>query len=477
MSKKKGSKARGLPAQIIKAVALDAFRNNKDNDWSYLDNKNLNESLTRDARGKIRNRARYETLNNPYAFGTALTVCNSVCPSVPHIQLSSSEVESAFLNEIEDDFYAWCLAVRLDEKVRALRFAKLQDGEGFAVLHDNENLREEDVPVHLDFTPIDCSRVRAARFDDTLDPLNMDGVEIDEWGSPKQYTVFNGTEAASLDDTFKVYPASRVLHWFRRSTPEQYRGVSELAPALLTLAYLRRYSYATVRGAELAANIALLLKTDAIDAGITSKDGSAFLEAKNSLGTGLILPSGFEASQLKPEQPTNNYGMMIDELLGSVGSSIGVPRLIIRKSAGGFTYASAKVDLSEMERFISIERSELVRSILNRIFNAWFKEYCLVTGTTPFRKTVVWTFEEGLGVKIDPLKEANATAKRFDYNITTLAREYAAQGLDWQKELEQKAKEAAYIKELEEKYDVTLTEKAAAETREPAADLGEEDAQ
>lgn len=456
MSKKKGKKLQGLPPQMIKAVALDAFRNNKDNDWSFLDNKNLNESLTREARSKIRNRARYETLNNPYAFGTALTVCNSVCPSVPHIQLASNEKEAAELNAIEDDFYTWCLAVRLDEKVRALRFAKLQDGESFAILHDNEHLEEDDVNVHLDFTPIDCSRVRAANFDDAYNPLNMDGIEIDEWGAPKNYTVFNSTEAANLDNSYKEYPAAQVLHWFRRSTPEQYRGVSELAPALLTLAYLRRYSYATVRGAELAANIALLLKTDAIDASIETTSGSAFLEARNSLGTGLILPSGFDATQLKPELPTNNYGMMIDELLGSVGSSIGVPRLIIRKSAGGFTYASAKVDLSEMERFISIERAELVRSVLNKIFNAWFKEYCLVEGILPFKKSVYWTFEEGLGVKIDPLKEANATAKRFDYNITTLAREYAAQGLDWQKELEQKAKELAYIKELEERYNVKL---------------------
>lgn len=457
-------KKRGKKATVNKgkrrynAISIDAFKNSLDNDWTLLDSRNLSESLTREARSKIRKRARFEIINNPYAHGAALTICNSVAPSIPRLQLSG-DVDAELLNAIEDDFYNWSLAVELDEKIRTMRFAKLQDGESFAILHNDETL-DGVSDVHLNFTPIDCSRVRSQTYDDAFNPYDKDGVIIDEWGRPSSYTVYDSTEYNAGIGDFKNYPASRVIHWFRRSVPEQFRGLSELSPALLTLAYLRRYSYATIRAAEVAADLALIIKTDDIDAA-GDDASSAIHEVTFNRGKMVYLPTTFDATQLKAEQPTSQYSTMIDELLGAVGSSLGLPRLIIRKSAGGFTYASAKVDLSEMERFISIERAEMKKNILNKLFDAFLKEYSLINSLTLPRLSLDWYFEQGIGVKIDPLKEASAIEKRFNCNITTLSREYAAVGLDWQKELEQKAKEAAYIKELEQEYNISLVSEPA----------------
>lgn len=454
MGKKKGKKA--AAPRKFNAISIDAFKNTYDNDWTFLDNKNLNESLTRETRARIRKRARYEVINNPYAHGAALTICDAVTPSAPRLQLTTrDDYDNDLLNRIEDDFEQWAQCVQLAEKVRAMRFAKFQDGESFAILHTDDEIIDR-CGVGLNFTPIDCSRVRSQKYDDAFDVYDQDGIIIDNWGRAREYTVYNSTDYIGNITDFETYPASRVIHWFRRSTPEQYRGVSELAPALLTLAYLRRYTYATVRAAEIAANLALILKTDAIDA---NDSGEIVTEATFHNGTMAIFPAGFDPQQLKAEQPTNGFEKMIDELLGAFGSSIGLPRLIVRKSAGGFTYASAKVDLSEMERFVSIERAELSAAILDKLFYAWLKEYCVVWNLTPPRLSVNWYFEQSIGDKIDPLKEASAVEKRFASNTTTYAREYALRGLDWQKEIEQKAKEAAYIKELEKKYNIELIAK------------------
>ena len=49
---------------------------------------------------------------------------------------------------------------------------------------------------------------------------------------------------------------------------------------------------------------------------------------------------------------------------------------------------------------------------------------------------------------MDPLKEANAQAKRLETGATTLAIEYARVGLDWEEQLRQRAKEVALMNEL-----------------------------
>ena len=49
---------------------------------------------------------------------------------------------------------------------------------------------------------------------------------------------------------------------------------------------------------------------------------------------------------------------------------------------------------------------------------------------------------------VDPAKEAKAQATRLASNTTTLAREYACQGMDWENEVRQRAKEVALTKEL-----------------------------
>jgi capsid protein len=74
---------------------------------------------------------------------------------------------------------------------------------------------------------------------------------------------------------------------------------------------------------------------------------------------------------------------------------------------------------------------------------------------------------------VDPQKEANAQATRLQSNTTTLAEEYAQRGLDWEEQVEQRAREIAKLKEL----GITQTEAAPkpAPVQEDEEDTEEED--
>ena len=452
----------GIRRPFFKATAFEVARPAPDMDWGWADARSIDASLSFGVRERIRNRARSEIANNSYAMGAGLSIVNAVIPNAPRLQFipkDKKETSVVLANEIERDFSDWAKEVGLAQKLRAMRFAKFQDGETFAILHENAQLEN---PVKLDFSPIDCDRVKS-NIDAPTSPTNIDGVKLDDWGNAVEYNVlsYHPGDVGTIDASSKQYPAKRVLHWFRKLTPEQHRGVSELAPSLVLFSYLRRYTTSVVRASEVCADLALVLKsTDANANGYEDDDApidNPVLEVPFSRGMAVTLPDGFDASQIKAEQPTAQFSTLVDELLGAIGASLGLPRLIMRKSATGFNYASARVDLSEMERFISIERDELNNNIVDKIFNSWLKEWELVNKKKAPAGWRQWYYAESIGSRIDPQKEANAQKTRLENQTSTLAREYAKQGLDWENELEQLAIEKRKKQELSKKYQVDLT--------------------
>ena len=461
--KNKVKQARKKGRVYVKGASLDVARFIPDFDWRFSDNKSADLSLSPNVRKKARERARYEVANNSYATGAGWSIVNSVIPNVPRLQftpLEKNDKNDRLARQLELDFSSWARSVRLAEKLRSMRFAKYQDGETFAVLHENAKLQTD---VKLDISPIDCERVSNADIfgqDAFFNPQDVDGIILDDWGNPVSYRVLTFHPGnPNYQTTARVYSADKVLHWYRRTTPEQHRGISELAPALLLFNYLRRYTYSVVRASEIAADLALILKTNDVDVYGGSSDieiENPIIETSFSRGSTVTLPDGFDATQLKAEQPTAQFSTLVDELLGAIGASLGLPRLIMRKSATGFTYASARVDLSEMERFISIERDELNNAVIGPLFGAFKKEWELVNKTKLPAATISWYYAEAIGNKIDPQKEATAQQTRIANKTTTLAIEFAKLGLDWEEELEQQAIEKAKIKQLEEQYNVSF---------------------
>ena len=458
--------------KVFLGTKWDVARNVPDMDWRYSDGRSADLSLSYEVRKRVRERARYEVANNSYATGAGWSIVNAVIPNLPRLQFTpyeKSETTDALARRLERDFTSWAKEVGLFEKLRSMRFAKFQDGESFAVLHENQKLSAS---VKLDFSPLDCERV--TNIDQLgsggllYDPKDVDGVKLDDWGNVVSYRVLthNPADFNAVELDAKTYKADKVLHWFRRRTAEQHRGISELAPSLMLLSYLRRYTYSVVRASEIAADLALILKTNDVDVYGSNEAPleSPIIETNFSRGSTVTLPEGFDATQLKAEQPTAQFSTLVDELLGAVGASLGLPRLVMRKSASGFTYASARVDLSEMERFIAIEREELEDSVLGKLFKAYLKEWSLVNRLTLPEASVSWYFAESIGNKIDPNKEATAQQVRLANGTTTLSAEYSAQGKDWEEELEQRAKELKKIKELEELYNVNFTNSPTAQT-------------
>jgi lambda family phage portal protein len=255
--------------------------------------------------------------------------------------------------------------------------------------------------------------------------------------------------AAEYDEV----PASEMLHWFRRDRPRQFRGVPEITSSLPLFAQLRRYTLATLSAAEVAADFAALLKSQAPAPGDdeAETEGEAFETLEIERGMMTTLPAGTEMQQLKAEQPTTTYGEFKRELLKEIGRPCNAPFNVISGDSSLYNYSSARLDHLLYRSAQKVERDHCRRNVLDRVFAAWYAEARLIPGYLPAglpdRLPHAWYWPGS--ETIDPLKEALGDQADLANGTTTLAELLAEHGQSWEEFLEQRARELALMKELD----------------------------
>jgi len=473
---------RARPHGLMVRAKFDSAQTTADNrrHWANADGMSADAAASPAVRQTLRNRARYEVANNSYARGIVLTLANDVTGTGPRLQMLTGSTRRGGLTEgdsgktnqtIEREFMAWAKAVDLPGKLRTMRMARAQDGEAFAMLFSNDNLNS---PVKLDLKLIEAEQVAtpSAKLGVLGAELAVDGIEFDPFGNPVAYHILkshpgSGARASFLD--FQRVRADSVIHWFRADRPGQRRGLPDILPALPLFAQLRRYTLAVIGAAESAANIAVLMKTNA-PAGGEAAEVEPMTEMEFSPNMAVFTPEGWEPSQIKAEQPATTYDMFKREILNEIARCLNMPYNIAACNSSGYNYASGRLDHQTYYKSIRVEQSHVESVILDRVLDAWLAEAVKVFGIdlgqiTDASHQWFWDGHE----HVDPAKEANAQATRLASNTTTLAAEYARSGKDWETELRQRAKEVALMKEL----GLTVAQTAPAST--PQEQVKEDD--
>lgn len=432
-------------ARAMVRARYDAAQTTPENarHWAEADALSARTANSPDVRQKLRTRARYETANNSYAKGMVETIANDTIGTGPRLQLLSRD--STANREIERAFAAWADAIGLADKLRVMRKARAVDGEAFALLASNPKLK---LDVKLDVRLVEADQV-ATPFPRYADPYWVDGIELDESYNPTRYHLLKSHpgDALALGLGYDAVPARLVIHWFRADRPGQYRGIPDITPALPLFAYLRRYTLATIAAAETAANFAAVLQsTLAPDADGYDADPFESLEIIRGMMT--TLPAGWSMNQLKAEHPTTTYKDFKSEILREIARSLNLPYNIAAGDSSGYNYSSGRLDHQTYFKALGVDQHAVERVILDPLLDAWLVEAKLATDLAldGFDPAHQW-FWDG-PEHVDPEKEANAQGKRLSSRTTTYSREFARQGLDWETELRQYAREQELMREL-----------------------------
>ncbi len=426
---------------------FDSAQSTADNrrHWANADALSPNAAVTSAIRATIRNRSRYEAANNSYARGIVLTLANDVIGTGPRLQMLLADAGGEAANQtIEREFTAWARVVDLAGKLRTMRMARAQDGEAFAMFLTNGELNHA---VKLDLRLLEAEQVANPTWGGAAD--EADGIRFDAAGNPSTYTVLRqhpGSVAVLEPTAADQVPAAFMIHWFRADRPGQARGLPDLLPALPLFAQLRRYTLAVLGAAESAANIAVLMKTNA-PAGGEAAEVAPMLEMEFSPNMAVFAPEGWEPSQVKAEQPTTTYADFKREILNEVARCLNMPYNVAACNSSTYNYASGKLDHQTYYKSVRVDQAHCEAVVLDRILAAWLAEAVKVYRfELPDAVPHQW-FWDG-NEHVDPAKEASAQATRLSSHTTTLAAEYARAGKDWEAELRQRAKEVALMKEL-----------------------------
>jgi capsid protein len=414
--------------------------------WSMADYLSADAALTPEVRRKLRARARLEAQNNPYVAGIASTLATGLVGTGPRLRLDIPDANPKDLREVERRFFDWCTDIELGEKIRLMRAAQVTDGDPFAVFFNNPRLPN----VQLDLRTIESDQVASPW--EPLDKSHVDGLRFDENGSVVAYHILDEhpgsfTWASALMKG-NWRDAEDVIHWPYITRPGQHRGFGQIVPALELFALLRRFVLATVTAAEFAASFAAILKTQHIpDAKpATLKDFETFPIFRGMM---TALPDGWDWNQLKAEHPNTTFVEFERRIIGMAARACNMPVIVATMDATGANYSTMRGDYLVLRKHFDVDRSNAERVILDRCLRRWFEEAIFIRGHIPrgLPPFIQWNWNwawDQFG-HIDPVKEAAAEQIRLECRTTTLARLYAAQGLNWREEIDQAAIEHDYL--------------------------------
>ncbi len=423
--------------------------------WANADHLSANAAIGSDVRRILRSRSRYEVANNSYAKGIVLTLANYVVGTGPRLQMLTGDSEANRVIEME--FSRWAKAVGLSFKLRTMRVAQCESGEVFSLLSTNPRIN---APVQLDLRLIEADQVATPwpvhHRRDAGASHAVDGIEFDEFGNPVFYYVLRnhpGDNAVPRSGVeFDILPVESVIHLFKAERPGQSRGIPEITPALPLFAMLRRYTLAVLGAAEQAALPSGVIYTDAA-ADAEASQVEPMDQVEMDRGTWMTMPFGWKISQVKAEQPTTVYGDFKHEVINEIARCLNIPFNIAAGNSSGYNYASGRLDHQAFFKSIRIDQAYLADIVLERVLRAWIDEAVLIEGYLPQSVRMLnakiphqW-FWDGFE-HVDPAKEANAVLTRLGGNLTNLAIEYAKNGLDWEPEIRQRAREIALMREL-----------------------------
>ncbi len=416
--------------------------------WAMSDMASVDASANFMVRRTLRMRGRYAYHNNPFVMGATNRLAKFVVGSGPKLHMSGKN--RAANEKVESAWTKWASRVQLARKLRVSRAARFYNGEGFNLLRTNPRIKG---PVKLDVFEVEADQVTSpmfglfpAQYPDQL----FDGLVLDPWGNREVYHILRQHPGAFgaflvMGYEFDPWPAQYVLHDFARLRPAQQRGIPEVTPALDLFEEARRYRKAVLAASETAADHAGFIKTDA------PPDG-ANVDADTGFGTAMdyvdvrrrqmgVLPAGWDAFQMKAEQPVQGYDNYLLSLLLECGQVLDMPLFILTGDARLANMSSAYVATQSFIKSVNTDRQEY-EPLLDQTFEEWLMEARRVPGLIPGEveddPDHSWRWDR-VATHADPQKMAVAQNQRLKNGTRSPSLECADDGLEFEEVAERAA--------------------------------------
>lgn len=402
----------------------------------------------------LRQRARYEAMNNPWLQGMIQTKAFDIIGTGPRLQVLTSKEK--LNNAIEAEFIEWAKTINLAEKLHTLRMAQSRDGEAFAILIYNANLPGK---YKLDLQLIEADCVSADYRNELFSGDEVDGIRYDIFGNPVSYNVMPHPGSGNVTGKGLRIAAENMIHLYLPERPGQHRGVPEITAALPCLALLRRYTLAMVKKMESSANISGVIYTNDTGDGSEEEELESFTPFSLPRDAFAALPKNYSMQSHSMTNPTDSQREFALQVKTELARCLNLPKNVALGDSSSYNYASGRMDYQAYDKYLNVERMRMANTVLARIMKSWLGEFWPQTNQRRVDPLEYIWFWDGRA-HVDPVKEANAEMQRLLNGTTTLAIECARQGYDWEQIQDQRLREE--LREIQQRKQIGLPEKGEA---------------
>ena len=375
---------------------------------------------------------------------------------------------------ISEYFHAWCKNCDVTNRHSFKKLVQLAaeerpvDGDcGFVIRRSGEGLKLQLVPATRIGNPNDTAVASNNYFQ---------GIITNDFGQPVAYRIYRVTRDGVYFGAEDI-PANQFCHFFDPNRVDQYRGVSDLASGIQTARMLHDILQAEKAGVRFSSQQAALIFNDR---------GVANPRNLFQPNPALSLPSGqqqkneltevgmiryFQNSdrvEVMPSRPSQAFTGFVQHLMHEISLSVGIPEGVLFGTSE-FKGPSVRAEFAAADRVFTRQQGVLTDKVLDPIKDAVILD-AIARGEIPpppllAGETMVhalrratsgeWRFPAKLSIDVGRESAANMNENR--QGAKSLQEIAAEEGTDAFTRLEQIAIEAAYVKQLAEKYGVPET--------------------
>lgn len=303
----------------------------------------------------------------------------------------------------------------------------------------------------------------------------VNGVELNGVQKPVAYWLKKYSPDGWYTGKTERITADRVIPLWRKRMPSEIREISQLSSALTRVNDTEEYLDAVSIKEKILASLSAFIKRVTPSTGSGTGRGlqggntvpdydpkTGYKRKRLSPGMIMELQPGDDVSAVIPTGQAANTKEHVALHQRLIGNGVGLSYEATSRDMSQVNYSSARQGLLEDQRTYADWQQWLIDHFLSEVYTSVIisavlsGELVIRDFWQNIRKYLKHSWIAPGWSWVDPVKEIKANDMAIESGQDCLANVCARTGLDWREVLEQRAKELAYIKELEEKYGISM---------------------